>query len=232
MDNTKAPQLILGASVDGQISTPNFFSEENNKFFDLMKDPPYLRYSGWNMLTLDYPQIKNGEWWEVNNGDRKTVRLYEDGTLVASAYADNSFLGWGKSDEEFLQSPSLRSLAVIEYLYEFVNVYLAFLERSSFSRGTITFKMDLVNTELSSGKKLKIGTSQVLALFPETSNEIASDKKGEIVISNDNLFQAEYIAYKVVALLYRWFNVPENKIPYIATDKEGNHYIDTTSFPK
>jgi hypothetical protein len=230
-NQTKSSQLILGASVDGDILTNNFFSEENNKIFDIMRNPPYLRYSGWNLLTLDYPRLKNGEWWEVQNGDRKTIRLYEDGTFVASAYADNTFLGWGKGDKEFLEAPSLRSLAIVEYVYEFVNVYREILQALSLTKGKITFEVKLINTTLTSGKKLSIGTSNVFALFPEVSEEIDGDKSGEITINvNGSFYDSKYEAYKLLSRIYRWFNVPDNKIPYTGIDDSGARFIDLQSF--
>lgn len=231
-NKTQSPLFVIGASVEGDISIPNFFSEENNRIFELMKNPPYLRYSGWNLLTLDYPKIKNGEWWEVKNGDRKTIRLYEDGTFITSVYADNSFLGWGKSDEDFFETPSINSLALIEFIYEFVNVYSEYLKMASFKSGTITFQIKLINTVLSNGKKLRISKSSVNALFPELSEEIEQDKTGEIIVNRDEIpFDPRYPAYKLIAKMYTWFGVPVDKIPYMSTDEIGRGFINIESFP-
>ena len=233
MDNKKMPLLSLGATIDKEISVENFFSEENNKIFDLIKNPSYLRYSGWNMLTLDYPKIKNGESWEVKNGDSKTIRLYEDGTLVAFGDASNEFLGWGKADEEFAKKPILNSLATIEFVYEFVKFYMDFLKLINFESGSITLRVKLSNTELENGNKLGISTSHVLALFPSSSEKIDGDKEAEIKISvPGDIFDAKYLAYKMIAKIYLWFSVPMDKIPYTAVDEQGKRYVDIKSFEK
>ena len=103
------PLIVLGTEIKERFTLDNFFNEENNPLYDLLKDPPHLRYSGWNLLTLDRPRIKDGKCWEVKNGDRKTVRIYRDGSLVAVAYADDSFLGWGSNHEDFLKFPQLNN---------------------------------------------------------------------------------------------------------------------------
>src|SRR5258706_14298105 len=94
----KSPLYILAAAPNKKITIPNFLNE-NNSFVKLIKDPPYLRYMGWNMLTLDIPKLIEGHSWEVKNGDRKTFRFYRDGSFVAIVYADNTFLGWGQEDK-------------------------------------------------------------------------------------------------------------------------------------
>src|SRR3990172_2392837 len=114
MDNNLIPKFVLAAEPKEELLLPDFFSEEN-VFYKILKDPPgYLRYTGWNLLTLDKPRIREGKYWEVTNGERKKIRLFKDGSLVAVAYADNSFLGWGQDDKAFHNSPRINTVALIE----------------------------------------------------------------------------------------------------------------------
>jgi len=126
MNEAKTPSLILAASPLERIRLPDSFFEENGPYYELLKNPSYLRYSGWNLRTLDTPRLKRGDYWEVTNGERKLLRLYSDGSFVAAASADQDFLGWRQEEKPAV----LHALAAIEFVYEFVDFYKVFLTKA------------------------------------------------------------------------------------------------------
>jgi len=214
--NSKVPLIILAATPLEKVSADNFFSEDSN-FFRLMKDPPYLRYMGWNMLTLDYPKIIDGLYWEVKNGDRKTARLYKDGSFVTFAYADNSFLGWGKSDEDFAKFPKLNTLALIEYVYEFTELYRNFLTQFEGVR-QVRFKIGIKNS-LVGDKPLYLTPTKVndfLYSFENNPGELKKDFLSEITIDIDkgNVYDSERVAFQLLSEIFVRFNISSDKIPY------------------
>lgn len=233
MDNNYIPPLIvLGAEPLEKVNLDNFFAEENNPLFNLLKNPPYLRYSGWNLLTLDWPKIRDGKSWEVKNGDRKTVRLYKDGSLIAIAYADDSFLGWGRDHDKFLLFPQLNSLAVIEYIYEFVELYRKLLENFPTLK-KVRLEIGLRNVDKWEGKKLCLNPVEVTALFyysernPTDRSPLTKDflEKLDVDIAKD-IYDSRYIAFKLVSEFFLQFGISPDKIPYTKKDSDGIGYID------
>src|SRR3989338_3680779 len=89
------PWFYLVTAPKKYFSIPNFFSDKPNSVRQLLADPDGLRQMGWNMMTLDDPDLVNGEYWQVNNGDRKIIRVYRDGKIFAKVDAGPDFLGWG-----------------------------------------------------------------------------------------------------------------------------------------
>lgn len=231
-NNYIPPLIVLGVEPSEKINLDNFFAEENNQLYGLLKDPPYLRYSGWNLLTLDWPKIKDGTNWEVKNGDRKTIRLYRDGSLIAIAYADDSFLGWGQDHDKFLQFPQLNSLAVVEYIYEFVELYKKMLSHYPKLK-KIKFKVGVKNADIWEGKKLYLRPYEVGALFYsfdfDDSSMTAVNKdfyeSVEVAISDD-FYDSKYVAYRLVSEFFIHFGISPDKIPYTKKDDKGIGYID------
>ncbi len=220
IDNNYIPPLIVvGGEPLEKVVLDNFFSEENSPLFNLLKDPPYLRYSGWNLLTLDYPKIKDGNSWEVKDGDRKTVRLYKDGSLIAIAYADDSFLGWGQDHDKFLQFPQLNSLAVIEYIYEFVELYKKMLNNYPKLK-KVKFGVGIKNADTWEGKKLYLRPYEVGALFyifdfdDSSMTSVTKDFYENIEVTlSDQIYDSKYVAYQLISEFFIHFGISRDKIP-------------------
>lgn len=232
--STNAPLFILAAAPTTNIKMLDFFSEENH-YAKLLKDPPYLRYMGWNMLTLDQPKIIDGKAWEVRNGDRKTFRFYRDGSFVAVVYADNSFLGWGQSDEDFQNNPRINSLALIEYVYEFVELYRNILVSFS-DKKEVRFDLAIKNSKV--GEKHLYAVSQKIndpfyARVGEIG-ELSDDFEAQVFtdFQLDNKDSSKFIAFKILAEFFGRFGISSDKIPYTNVDDGNRRYVDIESFPK
>lgn len=234
MDNKTTPLIILAAIPHTKIIIDNFFYETGNPIFELLKNPPYLRYMGWNLLTLDYPKIIEGKCWEVKNGLRKTIRLYQNGGFVTKAPADNSFLGWGQNNEEFLNYPKLNTLALAEYVYEFTELYRKLL--GSFPLvNKVRFTAEMRNTKLTNGKQLLIHPYPVFSPFYSfdfnTTNHIVNKDFiiNEDILLKNNQYDSRYESYKLLSIIYNYFNVTSDKIPYTKKDNNSQYYIDLDS---
>jgi len=117
---TENPTFIYAMTPRGDSSFKNFF--ETGPVMELLENPGELRYAGWDLKTRDRARIVKGEYLEVKSGERKLIRLYEDGSLIVRAGAGADFLGWGRGDAEFGQKPRLNPVAVIEFTYNFANL--------------------------------------------------------------------------------------------------------------
>lgn len=229
-----SPLFILGAAPTSKVEVADFFSE-NNPYAKLLNEPPYLRYMGWNMLTLDHPKIIDGQAWEVRNGDRKTIRFYRDGSLVAVVYADNTFLGWGQSDADFQNSPRLNSLAVIEYVYEFVEVYRNILTNFD-SVKEVRFDVSIKNSRVGN-RNLYIVPHKLDDPFPLVhgdSGSLSKDFDAQVFteMQADNKDSSKFVAFKILAELFGRFGITSDKIPYTKVDEVDRRYVDIDSFPK
>ncbi|MEW6711142.1 MAG: ATP-binding protein [Candidatus Riflebacteria bacterium] len=117
---SSTPVLVLSCSPLQPIFIKEFFVTKDPSAYSLIRNPQKTRHAGWDVTTLDNPKIIKGECWSVSNGERKLLRVYEDGSVVFAGAADGSFLGWGKNAAEFERKPRLNPVALIELTYNFV----------------------------------------------------------------------------------------------------------------
>jgi hypothetical protein len=112
------PLYYLAAAPKEQVQVPTLTREQGVR--QLLENPPYGRYEGWNLLTLERAELRSGPRLHIQNGDRKLIDLHADGTLTAIGTFDG-FLGWGRWD--FAQRPKVNGLAVVEFTHDFVSFY-------------------------------------------------------------------------------------------------------------
>lgn len=229
----KIPLYILAAAPDQKVEFERFLDTGEGSPKHLLEKPPYIRYMGWNMLTLDQSKIRNGSYWEVKNGERKTIQMHRDGSLVAIAYADNSFLGWGQSVEEFVNNPKLNALALIEYTYEFVEFFRRMIEYFD-GVESVTFRIELKNTELENGKKLSLHPSlrDIPIRLLDKGGFVEKDFSLSIKKSLDKgIYKTEYVAFSIIQEIFLKFGITPDKISYTQVDNKGRRFIDISQFP-
>ena len=112
------PLYYLAAAPKEQVQVRTLTREHGVR--QLLEQPPYGRYEGWNLTTLERAELRSGPRLHIQNGERKFIDLHADGTLIAIGKFDG-FLGWGRWD--FFQQPKVNGLAVIEFTHEFVSFY-------------------------------------------------------------------------------------------------------------
>ncbi len=233
----KTPKLILAIQPNNNIEIPDFFNS-NSQVVELLKKPHYLRYSGWNMLTLDNPKIYKGQAWEVKNGDVKTIRVYKNGGLVTIALLDDEYLGWGQEREAYLNNPKINALAFVEYCYEFAQLYSDLL-RNFEEVNEINVAISMINLALDNQKKVwlspfELGTGgEVFKYFQE---EYKKNLPGDFEISflykiTDNKFNPNDLGYKIIEQTYLQFGISTDKIPY-SKFEDSKKVIDTDKILK
>jgi hypothetical protein len=84
----------------------------------LLEQPPYTRYDGWNLATLDRARLVGGRRLSVTNGMRKHIDLYEGGTFLMFGRLED-FLAWHRHE----LPDKMNSLALIELVYNLLLVY-------------------------------------------------------------------------------------------------------------
>jgi hypothetical protein len=237
MKMNKPPLLQISVAPLENIKWKENFFSADNKIIEKLKNPSYLRYSGWNTLTLDNPKIVNGDHWEVRNGDRKVFKLYEDGSFITLARADSTFLAWGTKETETKSYSYINNLAFIEYIYEVVREYKNFSELMVFKDKLICiFELKLVNVLSEQRSTLLVGNTNILSPFrfiEGFSGKITKDIDVIKEYSFDNLndFDPGKVAFDLISFIYLSAGMSIDKIYY--TKKVGDEFqVDLDSITK
>jgi len=187
---------------------------------------------GWDVTTLDNPTILAGECWSVSNGERKLLRVYEDGSIIFAGAADGSFLGWGKNAAEFERKPRLNPVALIELIYNFVvfvKDFQGFVEKPA---KELRFQANLSNLWLENTKVYLLPgdiNSTPYQFDLEDKGKKSPEPTKEFSIDApfvDFIDIPEEIGFELVKKIYNWFGLPDNAIPYKKELSSGKKIID------
>jgi hypothetical protein len=211
----------------GSSSFKSFF--ETGPIQDLLEKPGELRYAGWDLNTRDNAKIIKGEYLELRNGERKLIRLYEDGSLIVRASAAEEFLGWGRGDAEFRQKPRLNPVAVIEFTYNFVALCAKLVKLLEPIPKTVGIRIEIRNAFLENSKLYMIpyGTGTVAWHFDDEQYKAPeASMLREIDVSTEELMsRPDAVAYALVEKIYTWFGISTEKIPYVSADGQ-KRFVD------
>jgi hypothetical protein len=187
------------------------------------------------MLTLDQPKIFEGKGWEVNNGDRKKVRLYADGSLVAVVDAGPDFLGWSTKNY-----PEINALALIEFCFEFINFYSVFLEKVEIS-DDLEFKISflLKNAVNDKGEKLLLVPALLNSIEYSVMSRIRSDEnygyihsptvKDELLVKRREFSQPDLLTSRLLEVIFRHFGISSECIPYLIKNANNKPTLDVVA---
>lgn len=223
----KRPIYILSAIPKENVKLKNIFEFGKNSVQELLENPGQLRPMGWDLNTRDNARIEKGEFLEVRNGERKLIHLYEDGTLILFAAADETFLGWGPRDLPFNQDTRLNVLAITELTYNFIDFYTRLIKFFNSAPKEISFRMKLKDAFLDDLHKLYIVPQELDTIVYSKYKAKVPEVEEIIFVKCEELLNSpQHIAYRLIKKMYFLFGVPENKIPYTLKDKEDRRVID------
>jgi len=223
MENNKRIIILIAYPKEKSGELKSLFTNEEGSIKRKLEDPPLnsgkVRYAGWSLETLDRGKIIEGQFVRVQNGDRKTIDLYNDGTLIFTGLADERFLAHASQD-----GLRINSIALIELVYNFISFYREVINDLTIKPNTISVEFRFTNMCLN-GEKSYLIEGPIDALFGGEKHEAPQDNYSlETPIDfNTNDFEAgkiAEIAYKVVEKIYLWFGIPldTGNIPYTKTE--------------
>ena len=194
----------------------NIFGGAESPVAKLMENPPSFRNSGWDLQTLDHAKPVAGEYLEAVNGDRKILRLYRDGQIVFSG--DEQFFGHGANKDNDEDVPeknifSFNGLGIAEAVANFTNFSFKMAEFSEEPVNKIIFKIEIFNPN-----KTALGLKNIVRNFPwpESVGEMHLDfAQREIVIPFSKDFKFEKAAYNILAELFFFFGLSEDRFWYV-----------------
>ena len=198
----------------------SLFTNEEGSIKRKLENPPLnagkIRYMGWDLETLDQGKILEGQFVRVQNGNRKTIDLYKNGTLFFSGLADKDFLAHASDD-----GLRINSIALIELVYNFMSFYQEVINDLTIKPSTILVGFSFLNMHLNSEKSYLVeGWSNdfpSLIKHEASLNDYSLEKPIDFKVADFKAEKIGEIAYKVVENIYLWFGVPldSGNIPYI-----------------
>jgi hypothetical protein len=223
------PLYFLAAAPKEQIQVPTLtHSQGVRQFLEL---PPYGRYEGWNLATLERAELRSGSRLHIQNGERKFIDLDSDGTLTVIGAFDG-FLGWGRWD--FSKQPKVNGLAVIEFTYEFASFYERLLREYAEPRpAEIRFSMGIRYAHFEAGDEKRkliltpgpVGERRLEGRRHEI-REPSFEESIEIKTSAETpYFDVGKITYQLVRRFYNRFGLTDDVVPYT---NETHEAIDIT----
>lgn len=230
------PFYVLAAAPCSPGKLKKFFESGPDSIMDLLQNPGQLRHAGWDLNTLDFPQIIKGEYLEVKSG-RKLIRLYEDGTMILRALADNNYLGWPRFEEQFKKSPRLNSIALIELTYNFIDFYRRLSGHFEINPEKIRIGCELRNVFLPGETILSLAPGPVgtvgneFDFFKKEAPGNNMEKQIDFELADIQNSPA-YIVYELIEKLYLWFGHTTDKIPYTSENDQGKKFIDIKQITK
>ena len=221
MDKQRVIVLIAYINNDSR-ELSSIFSDTEGSIRRKLENPPKIRYAGWDLGTLDRAKIIEGRLLRVMNGNRKTIDLYRDGTLIFAGLSDEDFLCWANKLDDLKKEIKINSLALIELIYSFLNFYKDVLADFNPIANKYSVKFGFKNLWLNSYKNYMV-PGQIHSIdYQSPYNKHFAPKDeyfSEAFHFEVNEFELENIAYEIVKEIYLWFGIsPEgNSIPYTKT---------------
>lgn len=214
MNNQRA--IILTAyPKDGKGELKTLFTETEGSIKRKLENPPIIRRAGWSLETLDRGKIIERQLIRVMNGDRKTIDLYRNGTLIFTGLANEQFLAWASED-----GLKINSLALIELVYNFISFYREVINDLIEQPNIISVKFGFINMWFND-KKSYLVPGVIDSLFTSGKyNAPRNEYFSESIDFGVKGFDIDKIAYKIVEEIYLWFGVPldQGNIPYIKSE--------------
>ena len=219
MTNNKRIITLIAYPKEKSAELKSLFTNKEGSIKRKLEDPPLnagkIRYAGWSLETLDRGRIIEGEFVRVQNGDRKTIDLYQDGTLIFTGLADERFLAHASED-----GLRINSIALIELVYNFISFYREVINDLIIKPSIISVEFRFLNMHLE-GKKTYLIEGPIDALFGGEKHEAPQDNYFletpiDFNVQDFEAGKTAEIAYKVVEKIYLWFGIPLDKgnIPY------------------
>jgi hypothetical protein len=223
------PLYILGAAPKAQAEVRTLTRQEGVR--QVLEHPPFLRYEGWNLVTLEQAELASGPRLHIQNGERKFFDLYGDGTFTAIGTFDG-FLGVGRWDWHL--TPRVNGLALVEFTYEFVAFYEQLLrEYIAPLPGQVRFSVKIRNQHFELEQVEGEPLDRRLLLKPGTVDHPLYDLVGGCdetreapanpldesldvaVAAGEPHLEVGAVAYELVRRVFNWFGFTDDGVPYV-----------------
>ena len=210
------PAYILAATPNRLSRRRGLINLESPRITKLVANPPQLRNFGFDLDAGGHPEGRDG-WLQASQGEHyKTLRVWDDGTLVFAATAGEEFLCWRRHRAE----PGLvmNESALVESAYLFCELARRLHARLELAHHEIEYR--LVLREL-----MPEGIPISMVAAPGAPATLMDDPDSEVVHAAPTAgvrFDAGHplganpgaVAFSLVVQVYSWFGLDKARIPF------------------
>jgi hypothetical protein len=231
-----APSLTLFARPRESVRIPSLFRGAEGGVREVLERPPMTRQDGWNLGTLDRAEIVDGDHLRLTNGSRKCIELYEDGSFIAIGRFDSLLVAgvypWGSAPDvpKFLK---VNSLALIEYIHDFVLTFAALVPFMDPTPANAAFGVQIVSATNWPNGKLFLPAYGVGTYGWEMPTGAVPPDKNEYewwtMEALADPIAVREIALRLVERVYAYFKRQFEEIPYL---NEARDAVDPESFKR
>jgi hypothetical protein len=220
---------VLAAAVPTGNRVTRFFAEGADGVRGLLRDAGHLRDGGFD-LTIGANAEGHDDYWEAQQGERKALRLYHDGTLLFRAAADDSFLGWARNRDQFLRQPRLSPVAIVDVHASFVSFLAELLPRFQEAPSEVLFRLRLSSAVTETGTRLFLtrhlpGATWEWVNLPRFVVEKVPPEEELTVAGAELTDDQRAVALRLVEQFYSMFEAPAEIVPFVA-EIDGVRRVD------
>jgi hypothetical protein len=227
---TDRPVFLYAMIPRGTTTFRQFFEPGDLK--KIIENPGQLRPNGWDLTTRDSARVIKGEYLEVSSAERKRIRVYEDGSVFVRASGDEDFLSWGQNSNNFRQAPRLNTLALIEFTLNFCKFCSQLIPFMEPQPSEVSLKVDLRNAFIGDEKLFLIPHHVSSWTFTMTDSRYPARESSMVrrvsVQTNKLATTPAFAAYRLLRLIFYWFGVENEDIPYTSVASSGERFVDQT----
>ncbi len=195
----------------------------------LLRDAGQLRHAGFDLTIGALPEEGPDNSLEAFQGERKHLRLYQDGTLLFGAAADDTFLGRERNAEAFLNRPRLSPIALVEVHASYVTFLRDLLPRFENRPAECRFRLSLRNPINARGNRILLTRQPRRGEFVEDLHAFQLEQDpadAELAATADEIHEHPMrVAYRLVERFYGLFDLGRDLIPFVR-DVDGHPQID------
>jgi hypothetical protein len=215
------PYYVLAASVPPGNRVKGFHQDDGHAPCRILDRVESFRATGFDVSTGDYSKMVD-DHWEVRNGDRKLLELYQDGTLLFRVRADEAFLGWG--GQNLGVRGWINPVAAVESHASFVHLYRGLIPH--LAREPQTVRFSLVLRDAVQGN-IRLFLTPYYSLGIENVHEPrryyvhSADASSELVSSPSAIDDTpNLVAYQLLKHFYELFDAEPSLIPFVTTSPQ------------
>jgi hypothetical protein len=209
------PRFYLAAAPFEGVEIPTLFAPGG--VLSVLEEPPSLRGPtlGWDLWTLDTPQLVGGRKAVLANGYRKRLALFTGGTLTFVASCID-FLGWPRTPIQFVADPALNDVGLIELTLNFALTVSAVRDYMEPPPTRLRVWGGFRDLALPSGTRVYLEPSSEDG-EPHVAPAAGHDFPARAFDWSDDF--ADSAAYALVLQAYEWFGFDSSAIPFVDHDR-------------
>lgn len=213
------PFVYFMATADSQCDFPTLFKSRAERIVRLIENPPQLRDRGFEIWADRASEIIEGRLRRNMIAGFRLIELWQDGLFTYIAPGNEDFLGWrmGRSDKPI----HISNFVLAESI-------LAFCWLTKFIFDEANPQPDLIRLVVGFDNLTRVSGPATLSFVPEGKMHVGSHLRQAPAAKHEvhqpaerSRYDAERLAFLLMADIYNWFGFDAMSMPYITPDESG-----------